>query len=77
MPIPTIEPREQADFEQAYAALEDHARLAASFKKQNRARSIFRVWRRVHMMLVPLMLLIVTYHAVLELIVNVLHLAKP
>ncbi|TMC87943.1 MAG: hypothetical protein E6J10_04120 [Chloroflexi bacterium] len=77
MPIPTIEPREQADFEQAHAALEDHARLAASFKKQNRARSIFRVWRRVHMMLVPLMLLIVTYHAVLELIVNVLHLAKP
>jgi hypothetical protein len=77
MPIPTIEPREQADFEQAYAALEDHARLAASFKKQNRARSIFRVWRRVHLALVPLMLLIVTYHAVLELIVNVLHLAKP
>jgi ferredoxin len=77
MPIPTIEPREQTDFEQAYAALEDHARLAASFKKQNRARSIFRVWRRVHLALVPLMLLIVTYHAVLELIVNVLHLAKP
>ena len=76
-PVPTIEPPEQADFEQAYAALEDHARLAASLKKQNRARSIFRVWRRVHMMLVPLMLLIVTYHAVLELIVNVLHLAKP
>jgi len=77
MPIPTIEPREQADFEQAFAALEDHARLAASFKKQKRARSIFRVWRRVHLALVPLMLLIVTYHAVLELIVNVLHLAKP
>lgn len=76
-PIPTIEPREQADFEQAYAALEDHAHLAASLKKQNRAQSIFRVWRRVHVVLVPLMLLIVTYHAVLELIVNVLHLAKP
>jgi hypothetical protein len=75
-PIPTIEPRERADFEQAYAALEDHARLAASFKKQNRARSIFRAWRRAHVVLVPLMLLIVTYHAVLELIVNVLHLVK-
>ncbi len=76
-PIPTIEPGEQADFEQAYSALEDHARLAASLKKQNSAQSIFRVWRRVHVVLVPLMLLIVTYHAVLELIVNVLHLAKP
>jgi hypothetical protein len=31
----------------------------------------------VHVVLVPLMLLIVTYHAVLELIVNVLHLVKP
>jgi hypothetical protein len=77
VPIPTIEPGEQADFEQAYTALEDHARLAASFKKQSRARSIFGVWRRVHLAFVPLMLLIVTYHAVLELIVNVLHLAKP
>jgi hypothetical protein len=74
--MPALEQREQADFQQAYTALQDHARLAASLQKQQRASTIFRVWRRIHMALVPLFLIILTYHAVLELIVNVLHLVK-
>jgi hypothetical protein len=75
-PVPALEQQEQADFQQAHAALQDHARLAASLHKQLRASTVFRVWRRIHMVLVPLFLIILTYHAVLELIVNVLHLVK-
>jgi hypothetical protein len=73
----TLPSHEQADFLGAYEALQDHARLAQSLQKQNRARSIFRSWRYVHMALVPLALIIITYHGVVELIVNVLHLVKP
>lgn len=73
----TLASQEQADFLGAYEALKDHARLARSLQKQNRARLIFRSWRYVHMALVPLALIIITYHGVVELIVNVLHLVKP
>ncbi len=75
-PLPALERHEQPDFQQAYVVLQDHARLAASLQQQQRASTIFRVWRRIHMALVPLFLIILTYHAVLELIVNVLHLVK-
>lgn len=74
--LPTLERSEQADFQQAYNALQDHARLAASLRKQRRANTIFRIWRRIHLALVPLFLIILTYHAMLELVVNVLHLVK-
>ena len=73
----TLASNEQADFLGAYEALKDHARLAQSLQKQNRAHLIFRSWRYVHMALVPLALIIITYHGVVELIVNVLHLVKP
>lgn len=75
--LPTPAPHEQADFLQAYETLKDHARLARALQKQNRAHLIFRSWRYIHMALVPLALIIITYHGVVELIVNVLHLVKP
>lgn len=66
--IPPIPPAEQADFGRAYQALQDHARLAASLHKQERAFFIFRTWRKVHMLLVPLALLVISYHGIAELI---------
>ncbi len=75
--LPTLAPHEQADFLQACETLKDHARLARALQKQNRARLIFRSWRYIHMALVPLALIIITYHGVVELIVNVLRLVKP
>jgi len=75
--LPTPAPHEQTDFLQAYETLKDHARLARALQKQNRARLIFRSWRYIHMALVPLALIIITYHGVVELIVNVFHLVKP
>lgn len=74
--IPSLPPREQADFQRAYAALRDHARLAQSLQKQSLAHKVFRTWRYVHMALVPLALLIITYHGVAELLINVLHIVK-
>lgn len=75
-PLPTLAPREQADFQGAYAALKDHARLTQSLHKQHIAHTIFRAWRYVHMVLVPLALIIITYHGIAELLVNVLHVIK-
>jgi hypothetical protein len=71
--VPNLPPREQADFQQAYQTLEEHSLLARSLKKQQQAHVIFRTWRYVHMVLVPLALIIITYHGIAELLVNVLH----
>jgi hypothetical protein len=74
--LPQLAPREQADFQGAYEALKDHARLAESLRKQRQAHTIFRTWRYAHMVLVPLALVIITYHGVAELLINVLHVIK-
>lgn len=74
--LPELAPREQADFQGAYESLKEHARLARSLQMQQRAHSIFRAWRNAHMVLVPLALLIITYHGIAELLINVLHVIK-
>ena len=71
--LANLAPKEQADFQRAYEALGEHARLAASLKKQHQAHVIFRSWRYTHMVLVPLALVIITYHGIAELLINVLH----
>lgn len=73
---PAIPPNERHDFQQAYQALATCTRLTASLKKQQVAHGIFRTWRYIHMTLVPLALLIITYHGIAELLVNVLHIVK-
>lgn len=74
--MPALPPHEHTDFQHAYKTLKDHACLAQSLKKQNQARLLFRTWRYVHMALVPLAIIIITYHGVVELLTNVLHLVK-
>jgi len=71
--LANLAPKEQADFQRAYEALGEHARLAASLKKQHQAHVIFRSWRYTHMVLVPLALVIITYHGIAELLINVLY----
>lgn len=75
-PLPNLPAQEQADFQNAHQSLEEYVRLAASLQKQKFAHTIFRAWRYVHMVLVPLALLIITYHAIVELLINVLHVMK-
>jgi predicted ferric reductase len=64
--------QEQADFQRVQQTLVDYARLVASLQRQKRARLIFRTWRYVHITLAVIALLIITYHALLELLTSVL-----
>ena len=70
---PTLDPREQADFERAYETLTARAHLVQSLERQKRARLIMRTWRSIHIVLACLALLIILYHATMELLTQVLH----
>ncbi len=70
--VPAIPPKEQAGFARARETLIDRARLVASLQRQQQARLIFRTWRYVHMTLASIALLIILYHAVLEILTSVL-----
>src|SRR5258707_160916 len=70
---PALDSREQGDFLNAREALAAHARLADSREKQRRARLIMRAWRIVHSVLAVLALIVIAFHAIAELITNVLH----
>lgn len=72
-PMPTLTQREQSDFQNALAALEVHSRLAHSLTEQRRARITMHSWRVVHSIIATVALLIITFHALAELITNVFH----
>jgi len=72
LPVPPIPPQEQADFARARDTLLARARLLASLQHQQRARLIFRTWRSIHMILAPIALLIILYHAILEILTSIL-----
>lgn len=72
--LPTLAVGEQKDFQTAYTTLTTYTSSAKSLQKQQQARRIIRVWRSVHMILASVALLVIFYHAVLELLVNVFHL---
>ena len=69
---PALAPQEQADFQRVQKALLDHARLKASLQRQKQAHLIFRSWRYVHMALATLALLVILYHALLEILTSIL-----
>jgi hypothetical protein len=70
---PPVMVHEQGDSQKAYALLSDYTRLKRSLAKQEFARLIFLTWRRVHMVLVPLALLLITLHSFSELIILIFH----
>jgi len=74
--IPTLAPNEQVDFQRAQETLSTHASLAQSLQRQNRARLIIRSWRYIHIVLACLALLIILYHGIMELLINVLHVIR-
>lgn len=65
---------EQADFAHARQVLYTHARLSHSLKLQQRARFLMRAWRLSHLALAILALLIITFHATMELLSRVFQL---
>jgi hypothetical protein len=72
LPVPPISPQEQTDFARTHETLLDRARLLGSLQRQQQARLIFRTWRSIHMILAPIALLIILYHAILEILTSIL-----
>ena len=72
--LPALAPAEQGDFQRAHQALTTYASLEQSLQKQNRARTIIRTWRSIHIVIASLALLIILYHGILELLTTVFHL---
>lgn len=71
--VPDLAAGEQGDFQRAREALLLHAHLAQSLRSQQHARLIMRTWRVVHITLAVLALLIITFHASMELLSSVFH----
>lgn len=65
--------QEWSDFQRASEMLTDHARLTRSLQRQRQARRFISMWRTIHMMLATVALLIISYHAIMELLTNVFH----
>lgn len=67
---------EQADFQRAQETLATYGSLSQSLRRQQRASRVMRIWRAIHMTIVPLALVVITYHVGAELLVNVFHIIK-
>jgi hypothetical protein len=64
---------EHAGLARAQETLQSYTRLARSLDRQQRARRFIRAWRFLHVTLAILALLIITFHASMELLINVFH----
>jgi|SRR5579859_1245201 len=73
---PTLLLEEQADFQRAQETLTTYDSLSQSLRRQQRASRIMRIWRSIHMTIVPFALVVITYHAGTELLVNIFHIIK-
>ncbi len=76
-PMPQLDARETSDFQTAYQTLQARQQLALSLQRQQRARLIIRTWRYIHITLACLALLVITFHAVMETLTNILHVLQP
>lgn len=76
-PAPRLDGREVPDFQRAADTLAARGQFVLSLQRQQRARFIIRTWRYVHISLACLALLVITFHAVMELLINVLHILHP
>lgn len=70
---PLLAANEQPDFQRVHLALHSYARLSESLTRQQRAKWLMRTWRTLHIVLAILSLLIITFHATMELLSSVFH----
>ncbi len=75
--IPQLAASEQNDLQDVQQILKRHADLTRSLQRQRRARLIINGWRTVHIAVASISLLVISYHAVMELLSNVFHLIMP
>lgn len=71
--MPALSSGEQGDFRRASQTLDQREQLVQSLHRQQRAQRIMRVWRTAHIVLATLAMLVISYHAVMELLMNVFH----
>jgi hypothetical protein len=67
---------ERSDWQRVQPELQQHARLALSLRRQRRARGIIRAWRSIHIVLACVAMIVISYHGIMELLTNVLHIIK-
>ncbi len=72
-PLQAVAPSEHADLKKVYQIAQQRAQLLTSLKRQQQASLLMRNWRRVHMVIATIALLVISYHAVMELLTNVWH----
>ncbi len=75
--IAALPVQERTDFQRACQTLTTRADLARSLHVQKRARLAMRIWRYTHITLACIALLIISYHGIMEVLVNILHLITP
>lgn len=67
-PTPDLPSHEIADYQRLRTVFDEYSRLSASLQRQQRARLIIRAWRYIHVPIACAALLIISYHAIFELI---------
>jgi hypothetical protein len=70
---PAFLPQEAPDFYRVRTILSTYAKLAQSLRRQQRAKTIMRLWRAVHMALATFSLLVIALHSLIELLKYFLH----
>ncbi|GCE04921.1 hypothetical protein [Dictyobacter aurantiacus] len=75
-PDSEVASHERADWKRVQPTLLEHARLERSLVRQKRARRIIQAWRTLHILLASIALAVISYHSIMELLTNVLHIIK-
>ena len=76
-PLSQVDARAISDFQRACETLQTRQQFVLSLQRQQRARLIIRTWRYGHITLACLALLVITFHAVMETLTNILHVLHP
>jgi hypothetical protein len=72
--LPLLSAQEEQDLHRAHKTLTEYAHLKRSLRHQQQAKRVMRAWRSVHIVLAVLALLVILYHGLAELFLNVMHL---
>jgi hypothetical protein len=75
--MPALPSGEQGDFQRASQTLDQREQLVQSLHRQQRAQRVMRIWRTAHIVVATVAMLVISYHAIMELLMNVFHVIPP
>ena len=64
---------EQGDWQKTQSVLSTYVQLSYSLRRLQGAQRVIRIWRTIHICLASLALIVISYHAIMELLTNVFH----